>query len=48
MLLNFVVKILMEILDKFADKDETFDLLPYLRRYSLDITTGKFCHLVIK
>ncbi|VDD88173.1 unnamed protein product [Enterobius vermicularis] len=36
-------QILMEILDKFADKDETFDLLPYLRRYSLDITTGMEC-----
>lgn len=40
MVLNNLLKILIEMLDERADKDETFDLLPYLRRFGLDVITG--------
>ncbi|VDM13696.1 unnamed protein product [Wuchereria bancrofti] len=30
-------KILLEILDKYSDTNQTFDLFPYLRRFGLDV-----------
>lgn len=36
-----MLKVLLEVLDQYADKDETFDLLPYLKRYSVDFMTGR-------
>lgn len=48
MSLNCMVKVLMGLLDEYADKGETFDLLPYLRRYSLDIMAGKFLYFISK
>uniref|UniRef100_A0A0R3RZM6 Cytochrome P450 n=1 Tax=Elaeophora elaphi TaxID=1147741 RepID=A0A0R3RZM6_9BILA len=34
---NEQAKILLEILNKHSDTNQTFDLLPYLRRYGLDV-----------
>uniref|UniRef100_A0A0R3RM10 Cytochrome P450 n=1 Tax=Elaeophora elaphi TaxID=1147741 RepID=A0A0R3RM10_9BILA len=36
---NEQAKILVEILNKHSNTNETFDLLPYLRRYGLDVIT---------
>ncbi|VDD92602.1 unnamed protein product [Enterobius vermicularis] len=36
---NTYARVLLEVLDQYADKDETFDLLPYLKRYSVDFMT---------
>lgn len=41
-----MIKVLTKKLDQFADKDEAFDLLPYLKHYTMDLSAGKLRHFV--